>query len=119
MAIRLEQLKEIALFGNADTSKLIAIADRAELVKLKSGVVLYRQGDVSDRAYIITKGRMRVFIEGEDGDIVLELVRQGQLLGYATALSGLRRAVNVAAEGPVELIALPAEDIATVMTESS
>ncbi len=77
--------------------------------------MLYRQGDVSDLAYIITNGNMRVFIEGEDGEIALEIVRRGQLLGYATALSGVRRAVNVVAEGTVELIALPAEYIARVI----
>jgi CRP-like cAMP-binding protein len=117
MAIRVEQLKQIALFGNTEANKLKEISSRAGLIRLENGAVLYRQGDVSDRAYVVLNGSVCIYLEGDDQDIVLETVGRGQLLGYATALSGLRRAVSATAVGAVDLIAFSAEDIARVLEE--
>lgn len=83
----------------------------AEWVPLRSGEVLFRQGDAADGWYLVVTGRLRVLTDGNDttpGRILQELGASDSL-GEMAILSGARRAATVVALRESLVARIPAD----------
>lgn len=60
---------------------------------IRTGNILYMQGDRSSNLYLVKSGRVRMFYIGENGKVVTyRIIGEGQLIGEAAFLSHLQQA---------------------------
>lgn len=85
-------------FGEIGKSTLRAIQQAVQWVELSAGEVLMRQGDAGDAAFLTLSGRLRVYVNGEDGvpRMVRELGR-GEVTGEMSLYTGEPRSATVIA----------------------
>jgi NADH:ubiquinone reductase (H+-translocating) len=92
----------------------------AELVQLKldqsvgisrehfeAGQVVFRQGDLGDRIYIIVKGRAEVVREQGGREVVLAALGPGEYFGEMALVHNTPRTATVRCTEPLDLISLP------------
>lgn len=96
-----------ALFNSADRAVLAELQADAEWVSLRGGDILFRRGDPGDAAYTVLCGRLRV-IDDSAGELALNEVGAGEILGEMALLSAERRAATVLAVRDSLLARLPA-----------
>ncbi len=75
---------------------------------LKTGEILFNDGDVADSLYIIQKGQLRLFKPKGKGFIEIGVLRAGEVIGEMAFFdedgSGRKRSCSAAALTPVEVI---------------
>lgn len=83
----------------------------ADWVALRSGEVLFRQGDAADGWYLVVTGRLRVVKEADGGAAarVLQELDASESLGEMAILSGARRAATVVALRDSLVARIPAD----------
>lgn len=86
------------LFGDLGADARAALANHVQWTEIAAGEVLMRQGLPGDAAYLSVSGRLRVYLEGDDGArrAVRELGR-GELIGEISLVSGEPRSATVVA----------------------
>ena len=85
--------------------------------KLKKGDILFSEGETSSAMYLIKSGVIRVFKKKGDGDIELDTVRQGQILGELAFLDGNPRSATCEALTDCELMEISSTVFAAVVTK--
>ncbi len=107
MTAMLETLKRVPLFLELPTEVLADLSGKLVEHKIQKGEILFRQGSVGDSLFIITKGRVRVFIEnGMEGELTLILFGPGEFIGEMAILEQKPRSASVAAQDSVEVLEL-------------
>lgn len=83
----------------------------ADWVTLRSGEVLFRQGDAADGWYLVVTGRLRVVKEGDGATParVLQELDASESVGEMAILSGARRAATVVALRDSLVARIPAD----------
>lgn len=78
---------------------------------IRSGHVLYMQGDQSSNLYLVKSGRVRMFYISENGkEITYRIIGEGQLIGEAAFLSHLQQA-TISAVTDTTLITCPIKSL--------
>jgi len=87
-----------ARFGDIEPSTLQFLREHAQWVELGAGEVLMAQGAPGDSAYLSVSGRLRVYVDGDDGvpRPVRELGR-GEVIGEMSLYTGEPRSATVVA----------------------
>lgn len=101
----LSLLEASDVFGSLDRGVLREIADRAEWMELRSGHVLFRQGEPGDAMYVVANGRIRVNQVQADGtERMLAEIGRGQSLGELALITGESRTTTAYAVRDTGLI---------------
>jgi predicted acylesterase/phospholipase RssA/CRP-like cAMP-binding protein len=96
------------LFEHLDEPVLRALRAELELVLLRGGEVIVRQGEPSDALYMVINGRLRVVLEQADtAASTLYELRRGQTVGEIGILTGGQRTATVYAVRDSLLARLP------------
>ena len=96
-------LAQVEPFSRLDAGTRAAIAERFELIHIPRGEMLVRQGEFSDRLYIVVTGRFAVM----RGDAKpLAVIAAGQPVGEIAFFAGGPRTANVRAERDSVVLAL-------------
>jgi NTE family protein len=95
-ALLIEQLR--GLFPDLGDTTRTFLLEHLQWVEITAGETLIRQGETGDSAYLTISGRLRVYVEGEDGQsrMVRELSR-GEVIGEMSLYTGEPRAATVVA----------------------
>jgi NTE family protein len=95
-ALLVEQLR--ALFPDIGDATRDFLLQHLQWVEIAAGETLIRQGEVGDSAYLTISGRLRVYVNGEDGAtrMVRELSR-GEVIGEMSLYTGEARSATVVA----------------------
>ncbi len=72
----------------------------SRLIEVKSGEILFREGDPSKKIYIVKEGLLMVFRRHEDLDIPLEILKVGDLIGSVSLFTSEPRSASVRALSP-------------------
>jgi CRP-like cAMP-binding protein/Zn-dependent protease len=92
-------------FDDLDEDILSDLAGRIELVSMRDGQTVFRQGDVADAFYVVRSGT--VHIEDEDPDEgdtnIITTLHRGDSFGELGLLGSAPRAATARAEGDVTL----------------
>lgn len=105
-----ELLRASTWFRDVDAATLEECAERLEWVELAAGETLFRQGDPGHGLYVVTRGRLRAFIAGDDGvEVPLNEIGPGGSVGEIQVLTGGARSADVAALEACELVGVPTE----------
>lgn len=86
-----------AMVGHDEGRLVQQIVDRVTWRHLAPGEILFEQGDVSDAAYFVVGGRVRVSAVGPDGDDALAELGRGEVVGELGLLDDAPRSATVRA----------------------
>ena len=67
------------------------------------GEMLFEQGQVADGAYVLRKGKVRIFRDSGEHEITLGYVERGSMFGEMGLIESKGRSASAQAVGPVEV----------------
>ena len=73
-----------------------------------------KQGDSGDGMIVITRGSVKVSI----GDVVVDIMGRGAVIGEMAVLAGIPRTANVVADSAVSALWLTTDSMRAIMTDS-
>jgi CRP-like cAMP-binding protein/rhodanese-related sulfurtransferase len=90
------KLRETAVFRDMPENILEEITRIAETRVIPAGVVLFRRGDPGDGLWVVESGRVRVYLEAEEGvQTTLSEIGSGGSFGEMAVLTGEARSASV------------------------
>jgi|Deesub1362A_J573_1020465.scaffolds.fasta_scaffold00938_3 signal transduction histidine kinase/predicted CoA-binding protein len=104
-------LKNVPLFSGLSQEDLRRLAASVEEVHLQSGELLFKQGDVGDKAYIIRAGELEILREAEGREVLLAVRKAGEVIGEMSLLQEAPRLASVRAHSDGVLLALSLETL--------
>jgi len=104
------------LFGDVDDALLRELESRFTWHVLRRGEVLFRQGEIGDRMYLVVHGRMQVLVasEGVQEHVVAD-IGPGEWIGEMALFLDEPRSATVRAVRDSELVGLSRADFDTVI----
>jgi CRP/FNR family cyclic AMP-dependent transcriptional regulator len=111
-----ELLKSVALFADLEAGELERFSHVAVPRTFPAGTRVFHEGDDSDACYIVKEGSFRVTREHSDGRaITLATLGPGEIFGELAMLDGDQRSASAEALTEGELLALPANDVRSLL----
>ena len=108
-------LKRVPVFASCTQEQLQVIADRTRLVEYKKGELIYREGDAADAFYIVSSGRLRLFVKEGERDRTLTILHNGDSFGEISLLIGERHSASVQAVNDTLVLQLQKKDFEEVI----
>ena len=99
-------IRQSKLFSGIGKDALERIGSRFKEVVFKDGEVLCTEGDVGDRMFIITGGKVSVKKNMGWGQRVLGMFEDGDVVGEMSLITGEQRTATVTAEGETTCLEL-------------
>lgn len=113
-----DDLKNTDLFNQVDDEDLVALIDRMERLNYAKGDILFHEGDYGDTMYVITKGRIRIFIKDSAGkEITLTHYGVEEIFGELTPIDERPRSAGAAADEDLEVLVLSRENFLIFLDE--
>jgi serine phosphatase RsbU (regulator of sigma subunit) len=101
-------LARIPLFSDLPSEELDRLMAALEVVNLKSGDMLFREGDIPEHLFIMVSGELEINMgSGTDNEIVLNVLKEGEYFGeMGLIMPGGRRTAGARARGDVVLLSM-------------
>ena len=109
-----EVLREVNWLKGMPDTLIAKIVNASESRVYNSGDTIMTQGGEGDGMIVITRGSVKVSI----GDIVVDIMGRGAVIGEMAVLAGVPRTANVVADSSVTALWLTTESMQSIMTES-
>jgi NhaP-type Na+/H+ or K+/H+ antiporter len=109
-----EVLREVTWLKGLPDTVISQIVGLSEQRSYSSGQRIMEQGGAGDGMIVITGGSVNVAI----GDLVVDIMGRGAVIGEMAVLAGVPRTANVVADTSVTAIWLTTESMQKAMTES-
>lgn len=104
------------LCGTLDESDLSALLDHTQLIRIRAGEMLYRQGESGDCLHVVLTGRLLVRVADRDGgERIVAYPQPGDVVGEIALFSGSGRAATIMAVRDATLGAISRADIDTLI----
>jgi hypothetical protein len=110
-----EVLREVTWLKGLPDTVISQIVGLSEQRSYSSGQRIMDQGGAGDGMTVITGGSVKVSI----GDLVVDIMGRGAVIGEMAVLAGVPRTANVVADTSVTSLWLTTESMQKAMTESS
>jgi CRP/FNR family transcriptional regulator, cyclic AMP receptor protein len=99
---------------------LLTVVPALRRKKIAKGQALYRQGETSDRVFIVVSGRIGISMVGPNGlEFLIDIVGTGALCGEGAAFDRLPRFSGASALEPSEVMEVPAGDFCNLMSSNA
>jgi CRP-like cAMP-binding protein len=106
-----EQLQDFSLFKDADADTLDLLLREMKPETYPADAVLFKKGDPGGAMYLITAGKVRIFLSDAKGEeFTLTANGPGQIFGEFALLDGSPRSTSASTLEPTELLALDRDD---------
>lgn len=103
------RLPRVPLFSDLGREAFLALTEGMVLHRRPAGEPVLREGETGTSLYVVASGRFAVSKRDAAGEpVVLAHLGEGDFFGEMALLSGAPRAATVTAEGPGEVLELPA-----------
>jgi CRP-like cAMP-binding protein len=114
------ELSKHAYFDQLTDDQLDRVMQNARRLSLTDGEILFRQGDVTDRCYLLLKGHIKLFRISPDGnEKVIEVIDPGHTYGVALMFLEQSEYPLIAESlGATELISVSTAVFLSVLRES-
>ena len=101
-------LARIPLFSDLPPEELDRLMAALEVVNLKPGDILFREGDIPEHLFIIVSGELEINMgSGTDNEIVLNVLKEGEYFGeMGLIMPGGRRTAGARAREGVILLSM-------------
>ena len=109
--------RKIPLFAGVEEAALRALSERTVAKSLPADSVIFREGDVPDALYVVISGKVKVYLNDENGkELVLSTKGPGDYFGEMT-LDDKPRSASVMTVAPSEFAVLSRELFTAFMLE--
>jgi phosphoserine phosphatase RsbU/P len=101
-------LANIPFFTDLPNTELDRLLSELAVVNLRSGEILYREGDAGEHLYIVVSGELEILMgPGTHDELILNVVHEGEYVGEMSLIQpgGLRTA-SARASGDVVLLSM-------------
>ncbi|OGO43177.1 MAG: hypothetical protein A2Z04_10085 [Chloroflexi bacterium RBG_16_57_9] len=107
-----EMMQQLEFTGGLPPHELDKLAAIASEVQFKSGEVIFREGDLGNRVYLIVEGQVALerHVPGR-GRAVILTIGPGEICGWSALFSGQWKTSDARAVGPVRTIAIVAQNL--------
>ncbi len=100
-------LARIPFFTDLPADELDRIMAQLEIVNLKAGEILFREGEAGEHMYIVVSGDLEILMApNTDNELILNRVPQGEYIGEMSLITGAPRTASVRAHGDVVLLSM-------------
>jgi serine phosphatase RsbU (regulator of sigma subunit) len=101
-------LTRIPLFAHLPADELKLLLSALERVHIKSGDILFREGEPAEHLYIVAQGQLEInMASGTDDELVLNVINEGEYIGeMGIIMPGGRRTAGARARGDVMLLSM-------------
>lgn len=100
-------LMKTDLFRGMDLSDVVAVAEIVEERFSPPGQHVFFQGDISTEFFVVSTGRVRVYVPGNRGEVDMGIVSDGQMFGEGGLVDGGPRVASAIALDPSTLLTIP------------
>jgi CRP/FNR family cyclic AMP-dependent transcriptional regulator len=119
LADRVTLLQSISLFRGLDDEILRQLAKESRCREFQEGKVICYQGDPGATCHIIIRGKVRVFLAGEDGrELSVRILTPGEIFGEMALFEGLPRSANIEALEETRTLEIAHEVLLTCLRKS-
>lgn len=117
MKLRIEQLRDIGLFGGLDDKTLELLRAELPLQRAEIGDDIVREGESSQEMYVVIAGELEVLKKNhEDGkEVRVALIGTNDWFGEMTILEFQPRSATVRAVAPSLLLKMTAADVESLL----
>ena len=113
-----ERISESLLLGELEPEARALVRDAAQPLMCPGGEFLIRQGDSADAVYLVTSGRLHVLSIGPDGtETPIAEIGRGEVVGEMALISREPRTASVQALRDTQLLKLPPETFARLVSD--
>jgi|ERR1700733_1349199 len=107
-----------AVLGALAASDQRFLAERGRRKQLEKGQILFTEGAVSDAAFVLVSGHMKVVTYSADGaEFIVNTVTPGETIGEIGVLSGAPRSATLQATETSVVLALPKSVIIDLISQ--
>ncbi|MFT3896040.1 MAG: SpoIIE family protein phosphatase [Anaerolineales bacterium] len=101
-------LAQIPFFTDLPDDELDRLTSELQVVNLKSGEILFREGEVGEHLYIVVSGELEILMGPEtDDELVLNTLQKGEYIGEMSLIQpGGERSASSRARGDVVLLSM-------------
>jgi serine phosphatase RsbU (regulator of sigma subunit) len=101
-------LARIPLFADLPVEELNRLMSALDVVNLKSEDILYREGDMADKMYVIVSGTLEINMASDtENELILNVLHEGEYFGeMGLIMPGGRRTAGARARGDVVLLSM-------------
>ncbi len=93
---RMTLLRSLPLFNDLDEEILRHLAENSRQRRFREGEIVCYQGDPGSTCHIIVRGRVRIFLVGQDGrELSVRIMGPGEIFGEMSLLEERPRSANV------------------------
>src|SRR5262249_35501987 len=118
-AANYEFLKKISLFSDLPDDVLNQLCLGVEEVNLGAGEVLFNEGSVGDRAYVIKTGELEILKAMGEREVLLNVRGGGDVIGEIALLQDAPRMASVRARSESTLLAISQEQLERLLMISA
>jgi len=109
-----EVLREVNWLKGMPEALIAKIVSVSEERAYSAGDSIMKQGDDGDGMIVITRGSVQVSI----GDLVVDIMGRGSVIGEMAVLAGIKRTANVLADSSVTALWLDTESMQKIIADS-
>ena len=104
----LNLLARIPFFTDLPPEELDRLVTEMDIVNLKAGDILFREGDPGEHLYVVVNGELEILMAPDtDDELILNVLYQGEYLGEMSLIQpGGHRTASARARGDVVLLSL-------------
>lgn len=117
--MNLNDLRKSPIFEGLSDDELQQLVDMAEPVSLRAGEMLIKQGDMGDAAYVVLKGEFEIQKQSGQSLIKIDVRNPGDVVGEMALLSQTPRNATVLAKTDAQVLRIPPEAFAKLLSLSS
>ena len=109
-------ISQVPLFGGLDDAQQVSLQQKMGHTTLRRGETLFDEGDLGDRLYIVTEGKVKLGHTSSDGrESLLAVLGPGEIIGELTLFDPGPRSTTATAVSPASLLYLEHEDLMHVL----
>jgi len=112
-------IRRIPIFAGLDQAAQKLIAFSSLYLEFEPGEVIFREGDVTDCAYVIDEGMVEVITQRAGEDVVVGTLDRHKLVGEMGIFRNTPRSATVRALEPVKALRIDADVFLQTVTENA
>ncbi len=101
-------LAQIPFFTDLPTEELDRLMSELEVVNLRSGQILFREGEVGEHLFVVVSGELEILMGPDtDDELVLNILHEGEYIGEMSLIQpDGQRTASARARGEVVLLSM-------------
>lgn len=111
-------LKKVPLFADLSEEDLDLLGDMVEEIHLQAGELLFSEGSIGDRAYVLKEGQIEILKDSNGNEVLLELRGPGEVIGEMALLEPYPNATNARAQAESKLLVINKEHVDQLLATS-